>query len=571
MLLLLINVYHAQTISNDFVGAVKTFVTATMQCPQYKYPGISLSIVKDGHTILSEGYGHRDIQKHTPFTNETLIGIGSCSKSFTAVLLAILNDEGKLNWKDRVQKFVPEFSMADEHSSQKATITDLLAHRTGLPRHDVLLFSQYNIVTRQELASRIKYLEANLEFREEFQYNNIMYSVCGHVIERITGKSWEKCIDDRIFGPLKMKNSNTNITQSISTGNYATPHALLNGEPTPFPIDANKIVSSNNDMLAVGAPGGGIISNANDMSLWLQMLTSSDHSIISERNLQHIWTPVQTIRSSGNDMFTLTRPAIPSSIVTFAYGLGWMSMQYNNLWITFHGGTIVGHLALVVVVPKLNLGVSVITNIDSDPMGLRLIAFHIIDLLLGDVPLITPETVCQWPCNFINCSNNNPTSTMADQSVNSCDGDKLNEQLVGEYLHSAYGAISISLSRTSGLLMNYNLFTGQCSRWNNESSFFLVLSAPVLMQPLYLPVTVIYDSSNQIVAISIPFESAVSNILFTKIGRTPIKLPAWGIALIVLGGSLVLFGMGFFVYFKALRNKVTSDTNDSNYHLVTDI
>lgn len=490
-----------------------------MQCPQFSYPGISLSVVKDGNTILSEGYGLSNIQKNIPCTNETLIGIGSCSKSFTGVLFAMLKDEGKLTWRDKVQKFIPEFSMAGEHAGQSATITDLLVHRTGLPRHDFLLFSQYNILSRKELPSRIKYLESNLEFREEFQYNNIMYAVSGEIIHRITNSPWEEYINTRIFGPLRMTSTNTNVSKSIATGQYAQPYGLVQGTPMPFPIDVNKVVSSNTDGPALGAPGGAVISNANDMSKWLQMLTSSDNSIISRSSLEHIWAPIQTTSPS----FSLTRPMVPTSIVTFAYGLGWMSMQYNNIWIAFHGGTVVGNLALVVVVPKLNLGISLITNIDSDANGLRLIAFHIIDLILGDTPLLTPATVCQWPCNFVNCSSQSarPEPANNDQPpVNTCQGDKRTKQLFGEYQHNAYGAISITSSQDNGLTLIYNLFAGQCVRWNNDNSFTMAVSGPVLLQPMNLEVTVNYDSSAQIVSISLPLETAVKNIVFTKIGKS---------------------------------------------------
>src|SRR4051812_3272758 len=95
-------------------------------------PGIAVAIVKDGHLVMAKGYGVKKLGDPAPMTENTLFGIGSNTKAFTAATLATLVDEGKLSWDDKVSEKLPGFAMYDPYASHEMTVRDLLCHRSGL-------------------------------------------------------------------------------------------------------------------------------------------------------------------------------------------------------------------------------------------------------------------------------------------------------------------------------------------------------------------------------------------------------------------------------------------------------
>ena len=255
------------------------FVLKTLEL--WHVPGLAVGVIKDGQIILCEGYGLRNITKNLLVTPDTLFPIGSCTKAFTAMSVGLLVDEGKLNWDKPVQEYLPTFKLQDTFASERMTPRDLLTHRSGLPRHDMMWYAtNYD---RQEIFNRLRYLEASRDFRYEFQYQNIMYMVAGLLVGEMVGTTWEKFIQTRIFDQLNMKNSNLSTTVTQNSPNFATPYLYRGGQIKDIPF-----FESDGEKATVG-PAGNIVSCVSDMAKWLHLHANGgklgEQQFISEANL----------------------------------------------------------------------------------------------------------------------------------------------------------------------------------------------------------------------------------------------------------------------------------------------
>ncbi|MBK8021767.1 MAG: beta-lactamase family protein [Chloroflexi bacterium] len=124
---------------------------------EWKVPGMGIAVVKDGEVLLAEGFGLRDLEQSLPVTADTMFAIGSSSKAFAAAAVAVMVDEGKLEWDKPVRDYLPNFKLKDDFASARMTPRDLLCHRSGLPRHDLMWYNSTS--TREEMLGRLQHLE----------------------------------------------------------------------------------------------------------------------------------------------------------------------------------------------------------------------------------------------------------------------------------------------------------------------------------------------------------------------------------------------------------------------------
>lgn len=177
---------------------------------KWKIPGIAVGIIKDDEIIYCNELGLRDVNKNLNVTKDTLFAIGSASKSFTSLSIGILVDEGKLDLDTPIKKYMPSFEMQNKYAEEHLTLRDMLCHRSGLPRHDILWYTNPSL-SRKELVDKIKYLEFSKDFRETWQYNNLMYATAGYLVELVTGMTWEEFVKSRILEPLGMNSTNFSV------------------------------------------------------------------------------------------------------------------------------------------------------------------------------------------------------------------------------------------------------------------------------------------------------------------------------------------------------------------------
>ncbi len=339
------------------------------QLKRYGFPGMGVGVIKDGQVLLCRGYGYRDVEKKLPITENTQWGIASCSKSFTSALAGMLADDGVLDLDAPVVSYLPDFQMYDPVATAQCTLRDMLCHRTGLGGYDAVWCDEG--VTREDLWKRLRYLKPNMPFRRAPQYNNLIYAMAGHVMEKVTGRSWDDLIRERIFEPLGMENSNTSINQMKKSEDYATPYWQSPNGPI-------RIENWNVD---VGGPAASINSTLHDMLRWLQFnidegVTSDGKRLISKETLMQLHTPQVPYRIWPWE-FDETPPS-------GCYAMGWYNDVYRGNPLYFHIGEIEGYGTMQWVLPRQRTGIVVFNNIHKPCVLIETaVAYAVIDNLLG--------------------------------------------------------------------------------------------------------------------------------------------------------------------------------------------
>src|SRR2546429_8731729 len=184
-------------------------------------PGIGVGIVVGDKLVFAKGYGYRDYEKKLPVTPQTMFTIASNTKLFTAVAAGLLVDEGKLTWDRPIRESVPTIDFYNSYLNNTITLRDMLAHRTGITRHDTIWYkSDY---TNKELFERLKYLEPKEQPRQLFLYNNMMYAGAGYSIQLQSGKPWKDFVREKLLQPLEMNHTVYSIADMLKQSDYGVP------------------------------------------------------------------------------------------------------------------------------------------------------------------------------------------------------------------------------------------------------------------------------------------------------------------------------------------------------------
>lgn len=322
---------------------------------RFNSSGMSVAIVHNGKVVHSKGYGLRDITSGEKMDGNTLFRIASTTKAFTTAALAILVDEGKLDWDDRVTDHLPDFRMADPWVTQEFTVRDLLTHRSGLGSGagDLMLWPEPAGFSRQEIVHNLRHLKPVTSFRSEYAYDNLLYIVAGEVVASISGVSWENFVQTRILDPLGMACFSGEIPLDLLT-NIATPYGTIDGEIVS--ISRNAI----DGRVKVLGPAGGLICNASGMATWMMTqlqggISPKGMRIFSEQQRDEMWHPQTLLKV--ND---LERERNNTHLK--AYALAWIKADVQGYEVISHTGSLSGMRAAVTLVPELDLGLIVLNN-----------------------------------------------------------------------------------------------------------------------------------------------------------------------------------------------------------------
>ena len=192
--------------------------------------GLAVGIVRNDSLIYAKGFGEKEIGKGDRVTPTTVFAIGSNTKSFTATAAAMLVDDGKLRWDDKVTRWLPGFQLYDPYVTREITMRDVLSHRSGLGRRgDALWYG--TSYSRREILRRIRFLPPNAGFRTEMGYQNVMVMAAGEASGEAAGMSYDDLVRARIFKPLGMTSSSMSVTELGAQGDVSTPHDLSGGTP----------------------------------------------------------------------------------------------------------------------------------------------------------------------------------------------------------------------------------------------------------------------------------------------------------------------------------------------------
>jgi len=349
------------------------YVARTMKV--FDVPGIALAVVKDGRVIAARGFGVKKLGGTEKTDARTLFAIASNTKFFTAVALGLLVEEGRLAWDAPVINYLPGFCMWDPYVTRELTVRDLLVHRSGLGLGaGDLLWWPPSTYTRKEIVKRLRYLKPATSFRSAYAYDNVLYLAAGELIEAVSGKTWEEFVSERILFRLGMSATTVHASATGRGGNEAWPHARVDGIVRPVAPFA-----SNNTN-----PAGGMRSSAEEISKWLLLhlnygKLADGTRLFSEQTAQKLTTLVTPI--------PIAAPAaeLASMKANFrGYALGLGVQDYRGHPVLSHTGGLPGYLSKITLLPKLGLGVAVLTNQESSD-AFNAITCHIVDHYL-DAP-----------------------------------------------------------------------------------------------------------------------------------------------------------------------------------------
>jgi CubicO group peptidase (beta-lactamase class C family) len=405
-------------------------------------------MIKGGEVVYAKGFGWRDVEQKKPMTPDTLFSIGSTTKAMTTTVLGMLVDEGKVEWDEPVRKHLPSFALSDPAISERITPRDLVTHRSGLPRHDLLWYNN-NESTRAEMVARLAHLELTADLRERFQYNNLMFMTAGHLIETLTGKSWEEAVDERLFEPLGMERSSFSVLTAQKDADHALPYREDDETRKLERIPFRRI-----DLIG---PAGSVNSSVNEMTRWLLLNLRrgkvGDRQLVNAATMADIHTPYMPIPAPPD------RPDVSHA----AYSLGWVVDSYRGHRRLQHGGGIDGFITSVSFYPDDDLGIVAFTNVGSGMPSLM--AQHAADRLLG------LETV-DWNGDALaDAKKAREAADAADEKKESTrrqdapPSHPLSEY-PGVYQHAGYGTLRIEADKGDALFAVINGIKAPLEHWH---------------------------------------------------------------------------------------------------------
>ncbi len=386
-------------------------------------PGLAVAIVR-GDEELTLASGMRNIEEGREVTTGTQFAIGSTTKAFTATILGTLVDEGLLDWDDPVIMHLPEFALHDMEAARSLRIRDLLTHTSGLPRHDILWYLGKDF-TREDLLARLRYLEPTAPAHQKWQYQNLMYMVAGMVAERVTGRTWEELLTERILRPLDMTDGTTLDVASLARSkNHAVGYTGEEGEYSQIPYRPLNAI----------APAGAINASADALVGWLRMNVHGGESdgtrIIEEGTLRTIQSPKAVMPGAT---------ALEGKMYAL-YGYGWMISAYRGENLVYHGGAIDGFVAHISLLPDQDVGVAVMAN--RSTILPELASLDILDMVRGETSFNHAVTLAQ------NMEQVSPEPEEDHEEIDRIEGTQPSrplESFTGRYAHPAYDTITVTL------------------------------------------------------------------------------------------------------------------------------
>lgn len=335
-------------------------------------PGIGVGLVVGDKLVFAKGYGYRDYEKKLPFTPTTLQQIASNSKLFTAVAAGMLVEEGKLTWDKPVRETVPTIQFFNDQLNNNVTLRDMLSHRTGVTRHDLIWFK--SPFSRKELFEKLKYLEPQQPMRETFLYNNLMFSAAGYIIELKSGKTWEQFVRERIFTPLDMSSTTYTISDMVKHPDHGVPFREKRDSfelyKIPYYEDTEGV-----------APAGAIISNIEDMSHWVIALMNDGKyggkQVLPSNVLKATMQPAIGLPNALGEALGYWELLNPD------YGMGRQTASYRGRLITYHGGDLPGFHSQVSFMPNDKIGVIVFVISDHSAPLYNVVSYNVYERLLG--------------------------------------------------------------------------------------------------------------------------------------------------------------------------------------------
>lgn len=413
----------------------------------WRVPGLAVAIVRDGALVYAKGFGVANVDTGAPVTADTLFNAGSTTKAFTAAGIAMLVDQKKLDWEAPVTDYLPGFRLGQNGQYATTSLRDMMSHRTGLARHDLLWYNNKDL-SLEALLARVPYLETFAPTRARYQYNNLMVMLAGHALERVSGISWEEFTTSAILRPLGMNRSNLTCADMDREGNAAVGHRLRDGT-APYTIPRRP-----EDRIG---PAGALNSTVNDYAKWMALQLGKGSTgamrLFSPAQSNTMWEPL--ISTGG-------APSNPELSRGF-YGLGWRIDAYRGMTRIAHGGNLNGFASRVSLFPDKNIGIVAFTNLGASPLPGH-VTLDMLDMLLGLEP-------ANWSARSLARRDRVAVAGSTDAAgpprIAATTPSRALSAFAGRFMHKGYGDMMIEAG-PAGLSASYNAMPMTLEHWHYD-------------------------------------------------------------------------------------------------------
>jgi len=411
-------------------AALDAYIARLMR--DYDVPGVGLAVVQNGQIAYTKGYGVRDVTTGAPVTPNTQFAIGSVTKSFTALGVMLLVQQGNVKLDDPVTKYIPEFKLSDPSATAKVTVRHLLSHTTGMVRSDAASLDP--TLTRADLLKLAATVPLQSQPGQKFAYSNLNTTIAGVLIERVSGQNWEDYTRQHIFTPLGMTTATLDVDAMQRTPDFAQPHeidVLKGNELAPFHSWHNE------------APAAAINASAAELARYVQfqvgdgtfngqrllspdLLAEMHRPVVAAPDLDPGLTAAMAARAQG-------LPAPTSLITDTGYALYWTTEDFQGHRLIWHDGIVApGYTAMVTLVPETRSGVVILTNATHAENFLQVVRQHVAELLLGITPQHDTRSIVEGQAKILGGDNASRRAQLAAARSYKPDPTDL-QALVGEY------------------------------------------------------------------------------------------------------------------------------------------
>lgn len=416
----------------------------------YHVAGMSVALIKEGQLVCAEGYGKRNVEEGLPMTGETVMPIGSITKTFTSLALAMLADEGKLDWDEPVISYIPWLKLNNEMLTKNVTARDLMCHRTGTPKYDLqAIYAATD--DKEEMVRSLEYLQTSAAFRTRFQYSNQMVSLAGYLVDVLSGQSYEDFVNERIFAPLGMTSSDFEVDSLAKYDNTSKGYVFAN----------DMFIEPPYMHLGAFAPSGAIVSTAADMAKFAMFQlgdgTWEGQRLVSEAMMNEMHSH-QMIGTPYFWDFAETQCA--------EYGLGWFTDIYRGKKLINHGGNTNGFSAQMTLIPDEKFAVVALSNATSS-FAVNALGHYAADEALG------VEEIPDWSARFNEVFAGLMQGAMAgmqakaEAQVKDTTTTRPLEDYAGKYEHPGFGKMEFDLTE-QGLAGTWNGLPAMLVHYNYD-------------------------------------------------------------------------------------------------------
>jgi len=315
-------------------------------------PGASVTVKKKGKILFRKGYGLADLEHNIPIEPDMVFRIASLTKQFTAVMIMQLVEQGKISLDDEIVKFFPDYPT----QGHKVTVTHLLTHTSGVKNFHELDDFQENLhkdFTLLEMLDRLRNEPFDFTPGERYRYSSSGYLILGAIIEKVTGKTYEENLKEKIFIPLGMKNS------YIGRNDTIIPRRVRG-----YTLEDGRIYNIMQGNLTQTLSSGSLAMSVDDMAIWDDALYTD--TLLSDQSKERMWIPfVLNDGRSGN------------------YGFGWEITEFLEHKLISHTGSIDGFTSAAIRVPDERIFIAVFCNFWPPDPSPAFLAKRILSIALG--------------------------------------------------------------------------------------------------------------------------------------------------------------------------------------------